>query len=65
MAAGLDEFDIFVWNIQTTKIVDILKSHTSNIVSLKFSPTKPILVSGNYYFFFKKKLLKKKKKRYY
>jgi periodic tryptophan protein 2 len=48
IATGQDEFDIFVWNIQTTKLLDVLKSHSSTISCLKFSPTKPIFVSGSW-----------------
>lgn len=47
-AAGMDEFEIYLWNVQTTQILDTLKSHTAPISELSFSNTQPLMVSGSW-----------------
>lgn len=47
-AAGMDEFEIYLWNVQTAQILDTLKSHTAPISELSFSNTQPIMVSGSW-----------------
>lgn len=47
-AGTMDTFEIFVWSVQTGKLLDILAGHTGPISSLAFSPTGMILVSGSW-----------------
>ncbi|KAF6032206.1 PWP2 [Bugula neritina] len=44
-AGGRDVFDIFVWSIQTGKLLEILAGHEAPVPSLSFSPVAAILVS--------------------
>lgn len=47
-AGTMDTFEIFVWSVQTGKLLDILAGHTGPISSLAFSPTGMNLVSGSW-----------------
>jgi periodic tryptophan protein 2 len=47
-AAGQDEFDIYLWNVQTTNLLDTLKSHSAPISEMAFSSTQPIMVSASW-----------------
>ncbi|KAL1922330.1 uncharacterized protein VTP21DRAFT_9869 [Calcarisporiella thermophila] len=47
-AGSLDTFEIFVWSVQTGKLLDILSGHTGPISSLSFSSTGMILASGSW-----------------
>lgn len=38
-AGSQDSFEIFVWSVQTGKILDILSGHESVVSSIAFSPT--------------------------
>ncbi|KAI9139435.1 putative WD repeat protein [Paraphysoderma sedebokerense] len=47
-AGSLDTFEIYVWSVQTGKLLDILAGHEGPISSLAFSPTDEILASGSW-----------------
>jgi periodic tryptophan protein 2 len=47
-AGSVDTFEIFVWSVQTGKLLDILAGHKGPISSLVFSPTEGRLVSGSW-----------------
>ncbi|KAG2225208.1 hypothetical protein INT45_009537 [Circinella minor] len=47
-AGTTDTFEIYVWSVQTGKLLDILAGHTGPISSLTFSPVGMILVSGSW-----------------
>jgi periodic tryptophan protein 2 len=47
-AGTLDTFEIFVWSVQTGKLLDILAGHTGPISSLAFSSTGMVLLSGSW-----------------
>jgi periodic tryptophan protein 2 len=47
-AGSLDTFEVYVWSVQTGKLLDILKGHEGPISSLAFSPTDPWLLSGSW-----------------
>ncbi|KAI8982130.1 WD40-repeat-containing domain protein [Mycotypha africana] len=47
-AGTMDTFEIYVWSVQTGKLLDILAGHTGPISSLAFSPTGMLLVSGSW-----------------
>ncbi|KAI8351541.1 quinon protein alcohol dehydrogenase-like superfamily [Blakeslea trispora] len=47
-AGTMDTFEIYVWSVQTGKLLDILAGHTGPISSLAFSPTGMTLVSGSW-----------------
>ncbi|OZJ06598.1 hypothetical protein BZG36_00413 [Bifiguratus adelaidae] len=47
-AGSMDSFEIFVWSVQTGKLLDILAGHEGPISSLTFSSTGLELVSGSW-----------------
>jgi periodic tryptophan protein 2 len=47
-ASGVNNFDIFLWNVQTSQLIDVLKSHTAPITEMCFSPSEPVLVSASW-----------------
>jgi len=47
-AGSIDSFEIFVWSVQTGKLLDILSGHEGPISSLAFSPTEGLLASGSW-----------------
>ncbi|CAG8653350.1 7311_t:CDS:2, partial [Ambispora leptoticha] len=47
-AGSMDTFEIFVWSVQTGKLLDILSGHEGSISSLAFSPTGMLLASGSW-----------------
>ncbi|KAI8390883.1 WD40 repeat-like protein [Radiomyces spectabilis] len=47
-AGTMDTFEIFVWSVQTGKLLDILAGHEGPISSLSFSPTGMMLASGSW-----------------
>lgn len=47
-AAALDSFQIYIWSVQTGKLLDILSGHEAPISSLAFSPATGQLVSGSW-----------------
>ncbi|KAH3742673.1 WD repeat protein [Pelomyxa schiedti] len=44
-AGSLDTFEIYVWSLQTSKLLDVLTRHTGPVSGLAFSPTSPLLAS--------------------
>lgn len=47
-AGSTDSFEVYMWSVQTGKLLDILTGHEGPISSLEFSPTGNILVSGSW-----------------
>mmetsp|Transcript_6250 Transcript_6250/g.22223 ORF Transcript_6250/g.22223 Transcript_6250/m.22223 type:complete len:926 (-) Transcript_6250:29-2806(-) len=47
-AGAVDPFDIYVWSLQTGKLLDVLSGHEGPVSSLAFSPTTPFLASGSW-----------------
>ncbi|CAG8436665.1 6377_t:CDS:10 [Ambispora gerdemannii] len=47
-AGSMNTFEIFVWSVQTGKLLDILSGHEGSISSLAFSPTGILLASGSW-----------------
>ncbi|CAM0142760.1 unnamed protein product [Umbelopsis sp. WA50703] len=47
-AGSMDSFEIFVWSVQSGKLLDILEGHEGPVSSLAFSPTGLLLVSGSW-----------------
>ena len=47
-AGSQDSFEIFVWSVQTGKLLDILTGHEGPISSLSFSSADGLLVSGSW-----------------
>ncbi|KAL7748419.1 U3 snoRNP protein [Sorochytrium milnesiophthora] len=47
-AGSLDSFDVYVWSVQTGKLLDILSGHEGPVTALAFSPTEDLLVSGSW-----------------
>lgn len=49
VAAGShDSFEVFMWSVQTGKLLDVLTGHEGPISSLAFSPTGNLLASGSW-----------------
>ncbi|GBB93196.1 hypothetical protein RclHR1_02130009 [Rhizophagus clarus] len=47
-AGSMDTFEIFVWSVQTGKLLDVLAGHEGPISSLVFSPSGIELASGSW-----------------
>ncbi|CAG8579166.1 16574_t:CDS:2 [Rhizophagus irregularis] len=47
-AGSMDTFEIFVWSVQTGKLLDVLAGHEGPISSLAFSPSGIELASGSW-----------------
>ncbi|KAH8103094.1 WD40 repeat-like protein [Cristinia sonorae] len=47
-AGSTDSFEVFLWSVQTGKLLDVLTGHEGPISSLAFSPTGNQLVSGSW-----------------
>ncbi|KAJ2964255.1 hypothetical protein NQZ79_g742 [Umbelopsis isabellina] len=47
-AGSMDSFEIFVWSVQSGKLLDVLEGHEGPVSSLAFSPTGLLLVSGSW-----------------
>lgn len=47
-AGSADSFEIFLWSVQTGKLLDVLSGHEGPISSLAFSPTGNQLASGSW-----------------
>eukprot|EP00047_Mylnosiga_fluctuans_P005493 m.240821 g.240821 ORF g.240821 m.240821 type:complete len:917 (-) comp13732_c0_seq1:165-2915(-) len=47
-AGALDTFDVFVWNMRTGRLLEVLAGHEGPISSLSFSPVSAVLVSGSW-----------------
>ena len=48
VAGSIDSFEIFMWSVQTGKLLDILTGHEGPVGSLSFSPTGNLLASGSW-----------------
>ena len=47
-AGGMDVFEIFVWSMQTGRMLDVMSGHEGPISSLSFCTAHSILVSGSW-----------------
>ena len=47
-AGSTDSFEVFLWSVQTGKLLDVLTGHEGPISSLAFSPTGNFLASGSW-----------------
>lgn len=47
-AGGMDPPEIFVWSLQTGKLLDILAGHTGPVSSLSFASSQPLLASASW-----------------
>ena len=47
-AGSLDPFEIYLWSLQTGKILDVLNGHKGPVTSLEFSPIGGTLASGSW-----------------
>ncbi|KAJ3535234.1 hypothetical protein NM688_g7006 [Phlebia brevispora] len=47
-AGSADSFEVFLWSVQTGKLLDVLSGHEGPISSLAFSPTGNLLASGSW-----------------
>uniref|UniRef100_A0A8D0L2J1 PWP2 small subunit processome component n=1 Tax=Sphenodon punctatus TaxID=8508 RepID=A0A8D0L2J1_SPHPU len=47
-AGSLDSFEIFIWSMQSGRLLDVLSGHESPISSLCFNPVKSILASASW-----------------
>ena len=47
-AGSTDSFEVFLWSVQTGKLLDVLAGHEGPVNSLAFSPTTNILASGSW-----------------
>ncbi|XP_077996881.1 periodic tryptophan protein 2 homolog [Glandiceps talaboti] len=47
-AGSVDTFEIFVWSLQTGRLLEVLAGHEGPIVSLSFSPSDTILASASW-----------------
>ncbi|KIJ36370.1 hypothetical protein M422DRAFT_140473, partial [Sphaerobolus stellatus SS14] len=47
-AGSTDSFEVFMWSVQTGKLLDILTGHEGPISSLAFSPTGNLLASSSW-----------------
>ncbi|KAJ3289898.1 hypothetical protein HK104_007150 [Borealophlyctis nickersoniae] len=47
-AGSADTFEVFVWSVQTGKLLDILSGHTGPISCLSFSPSDGIVASSSW-----------------
>lgn len=44
-AGAKEPFDIYVWSLQTGKLLDVFSGHEAPVCGLAFSPTQPQLAS--------------------
>ena len=47
-AGSSDSFEVFLWSVQTGKLLDVLAGHEGPVSSLAFSPTGNLLASGSW-----------------
>jgi periodic tryptophan protein 2 len=47
-AGSIDSFEIYMWSVQTGKLLDILTGHEGPISALEFSPSGNVLTSGSW-----------------
>ncbi|KRX01618.1 WD40-repeat-containing domain [Pseudocohnilembus persalinus] len=46
-AGAMDPYEIYLWNIQTGNLIDVISGHTAPITCLKFSAIENVLFSGS------------------
>ena len=47
-AGGMDPFSIYVWSVQTGKLLDVLSGHEAPVSSLSYSASAGLLASGSW-----------------
>lgn len=47
-AGSQDTFEIFVWSVQTGRLLEVLSGHEGPVAGLAFSPTGPLLASASW-----------------
>ena len=47
-AGAVDRFEIFVWSLQTGKVLDVLSGHEGPVAALAFSPAASLLASASW-----------------
>ncbi|KZV62737.1 WD repeat protein [Peniophora sp. CONT] len=47
-AGAADRFELYLWSVQTGKLLDVLSGHDGPVVALAFSPTDNALASGSW-----------------
>ncbi|KAI0056211.1 WD40 repeat-like protein [Artomyces pyxidatus] len=47
-AGSTDSFEVFLWSVQTGKLLDVLTGHEGPVSTLAFSPTTNVLASGSW-----------------
>eukprot|EP01116_Phalansterium_solitarium_P001830 TRINITY_DN1164_c0_g2_i4.p1 TRINITY_DN1164_c0_g2~~TRINITY_DN1164_c0_g2_i4.p1 ORF type:complete len:588 (-),score=-46.62 TRINITY_DN1164_c0_g2_i4:250-2013(-) len=47
-AGVLDTFEIFVWSLQTGRLLDVLAGHQGPVAALSFNPVQPIMASASW-----------------
>jgi periodic tryptophan protein 2 len=47
-AGAVDTFEVFVWSLQTGKLLDVLSGHEGPVCSLAFSPVSNVLASASW-----------------
>ncbi|XP_053398750.1 periodic tryptophan protein 2 homolog [Mercenaria mercenaria] len=47
-AGAQDTFEVFVWSMQTGRLLEVLAGHEGPVSSLSFSPTETLLASGSW-----------------
>jgi periodic tryptophan protein 2 len=47
-AGSMDSFEIYVWSVQTAKLLDVLQGHEGPITGVSFNPSRPVLVSSSW-----------------
>jgi periodic tryptophan protein 2 len=47
-AGSIDTFEIFIWDMQTGRLLDIYEGHEGPVSSLSFSSSQPLLASGSW-----------------
>ncbi|KAF8324849.1 quinon protein alcohol dehydrogenase-like superfamily [Cantharellus anzutake] len=48
VAGSADSFEVFMWSVQTGKLLDVLTGHEAPVNALAFAPTGNYLVSGSW-----------------
>ncbi|KAG5185442.1 periodic tryptophan protein 2 [Tribonema minus] len=48
VAGAADPFELYVWSLQTGKVLDVFGGHEAPIADVAFSPTEPIVASASW-----------------
>ena len=48
VAGAMEPFEIYIWSLQTGRLLDVLTGHEAPVSCLAFSPTEPLLASGSW-----------------